>query len=134
MTGPSGRGRRSPRTPRRTTEKTSRRGGPDDRPADPLPAAGSFLLAGIDAVLPHLTPPAPPAPRLVADLRAALAHTAAYGATCQVATAADDVRLATTLLLAGSTDEARQALRHARTALVDPLVDPVVTPSGDPLG
>ncbi len=118
MTGPSARGR-TPKAPRRARQKTSGRGEPGGRPPDPLPAAGRFLLAGIDAVLPRLTPPAPPAPRLVEDLRAALARTAACGETCQVATAADGVRLAAHLLLAGSTGEACQVLRHARTALVD---------------
>jgi hypothetical protein len=54
---------------------------------------------------------------VVEDLRAALARTAACGETCQVAAAADDVRLAADLLQAGSTDEACQALRHARAAL-----------------
>ncbi|MBB4906120.1 hypothetical protein [Actinophytocola algeriensis] len=105
--------------PRRAEQKPSGRGEPDDGPPDPVPVTGRFLLAGIDAVLPRLTPPAPPTPQLVEDLRAALARTAACGETCQVAAAADDVRLATTLLLAGSTDEACQALRHARTALID---------------
>ncbi len=65
--------------------------------------------------------PAPsPSPRLVEDLRAASARTAACGETCQVSKAVDDVRLAANLLPDGSTDEACQALRHARTALVDP--------------
>lgn len=104
MTGPSARASKA-----KSTQKAAR---------DPLPAAGHFLLAGIDAVLPRLTPPAPAAPQLVEDLRAALARTAARGETCQVAAAADDVRLATNLLLAGSTEEACQALRHARIALV----------------
>ncbi|MFC4857185.1 hypothetical protein [Actinophytocola glycyrrhizae] len=81
------------------------------------PAAGHFLLAGIDAVLPRLTPPATATPQLVDDLRTALARTAARGETCRVAAAANDVRLASNLLLAGATDEAREALRHARTAL-----------------
>ncbi|MFI7673143.1 hypothetical protein [Actinophytocola sp. NPDC049390] len=115
MTGPSARGRPSPTT-RRRAEPTPRR-------AEPVPPAGRFLLAGIDAVLPRLTAPAPastPPPRLVDDLRAALARTAACGETCQVTQAADGVRLATSLLLAGATDEARQALRDARSVLVDP--------------
>ncbi len=104
MTGPSARAPRAKARP-----KAAR---------DPLPAPGQVLLAGIDAVLPRLTPSASPAPQLVDDLRAALARTAACGETCQVAAAADDVRHATTLLLAGCTEEAFQALRHARTALV----------------
>ena len=97
-------------------------GGRRDRPPEPDPSAGDFLLASIDAVLAHLTSPAPSAaatPQLVGDLRAALARTAALGETCRVAAAADDVRLAANLLLAGTTDQARQALGHARTALMD---------------
>ena len=105
----TGRGARAPRPDRKASQRAA--------PA-PVPPAGHFLLAGIDAVLPLLTPPAPPAPRLVEDLRVALARTAACGETCRVAAAADDVRLATNLLLAGSTDEACRVLRHARTALV----------------
>lgn len=82
---------------------------------------GRFLLAGVDSVLSHLPPAGQlPTPQVVEELRVALARTAACGQTCQVASAADTVRLATSLLLAGSTDEACQALRHARTALVAP--------------
>lgn len=77
---------------------------------------GEFLLAGIDAVLPRLTQDEPV--RLAGELRVALARTAAGGYTCEVAKAADGVRLATNLLLTGETDEAEQALRTARTALV----------------
>jgi hypothetical protein len=111
----------------KSKQKTSRHGGRDDRSPNPLPVPGHFLLAGIDAVLPRLMPPAPPVPQLVDDLRVALARTAACGETCQVAIAADDVRLATKLLLAGSIDEACHTLRRARTVLVDPARHPPLT-------
>lgn len=93
-----------------------------DRPPDSQPVAGRWLLAGIDAVLGGLTSPEVPptvSGRLAEDLRAALARTAARGDTCQVAQAADGVRRAANLLLEGSTEQARQALRRARADLVD---------------
>jgi hypothetical protein len=120
MTGLNARSRPWPEADRKAERKTG--GARRDGSPDLHPPAGGFLLAGIAAVLPHLTSPAPlspPTPRLVDDLRTALARTAALGETCRVATAADGVRLAANLLLAGSTDEARQALRHAQTALAD---------------
>jgi hypothetical protein len=93
-----------------------------ERPPDIQPATGHCLIEGIDAVLPLLTPPTQPSTvtrQLVEDLRVALARTAARGDTCQVLEAADSVRLAANLLLAGGTDEARQALRRARADLAD---------------
>ena len=94
-------------------------------------------------MLPLLTSTTGPAAtaRLAADLRAALARTAARGDTCRVRGAADDVRLAANLLSAGATDEAGQALRHARSALVDASAAPPrighagpaeVVPAGSP--
>lgn len=106
MTGPEVPSRASPEARRRTRRRHERR------------SAGRHLLAGIDAVLPHLTS-ATGTRALVERLRVALARTAARGDTCRVPQAADGVRTAANLLLAGSTDEARQALRNARADLVD---------------
>jgi hypothetical protein len=99
--------------------RTARAGGRQERPPDTHPAAGECLLGGIDAVLLALASPTQPStPPLVDTLRAALARTAARGDTCRVPEAADSVRRAVTLLLAGSPEQARQALRRARTDLV----------------
>jgi hypothetical protein len=90
---------------------------PDGRLPDLQPAAGHYLLAGIDMVL--LTLAAAPALMLADELRGALARTAACGDTCRVRPAADSVRLAAGLLRAGSVAEAEPLLRGARAALVD---------------
>jgi hypothetical protein len=119
MTGARGRPMSNAR--RTSGQKASRGVGRQHGSAETRPVAGGSLLAVIDAVLPHLTSPGPTppsAPQLVDDLRAALAHTAARGETCRVATAAD-VRLAATLLLASSDEGAQQALCDARTSLKD---------------
>lgn len=84
--------------------------------------AGSYLLAGIDTVLPRLMAPSgspPVLPLLVDDLRAALAHTAACGDTCRVRAAADSIRLAANLLLEGSTEDAQLMLQRVRADLAD---------------
>lgn len=93
---------------------------------DPHRTAGHCLIEGIDSVLPLLRSTTGPAATagLAADLRAALARTAARGDTCRVRAAADDVRRAAELLLVGSSGEAEQALRHARTVLADAFRDP----------
>jgi hypothetical protein len=106
---------------RKTRRRRPSAWGRQEGSSDIHPVAGHCLLAGIDAVLPHLVPPPrPTATRLLVEtLRAALARTAARGDTCQVQAAADSVRLAVNLLLAGSTEEARQVLRRAGDCLVD---------------
>lgn len=110
----------SPAAHRKTSRKAPGITGRQDRSPHGQPAAGHCLLEGIDGVLAHLSAPTwPPAPQLADDLRLALARTAARGDTCRVRTAADGVRHAADLLLAGSTDRARQALCEARTDLVD---------------
>jgi hypothetical protein len=88
-----------------------------DHLPDVRPAAGHYLLAGIEAALVALDTPAPPDHALAEDLRTALARTAACGDTCRVRAAADDVRLAAGLLLTGSVEEASEALRRAQAAL-----------------
>jgi len=90
---------------------------PNGRLPDIQPAAGHYLLAGIDSVL--LALPDSPALILAEELRGALARTAACGDTCRVRQAADSVRLAAGELRAGSIDEAVLLLRTARAALVD---------------
>jgi hypothetical protein len=80
------------------------------------PAAGHYLLAGVNAVLPQLG--AGPAAGLADELRVALARTAACGDTCRVRPAADAVRLAATLLLNGSVEEAREQLQHVKGELL----------------
>lgn len=115
MTGPKAQDRMSPRAHRKTSRRTPRAGGCPERPPG---RAGDHLLAGIDAALAALTSPTRPAALPLAEnLRAALAHTAARGDTCRVPEAAAGVRHAADLLLAGSTEEAAQALRRARTGL-----------------
>jgi hypothetical protein len=117
MTGTYPQDAGSPTAHRKTTRTTPTVDGRQDRPT-----AGRSLLTGIDAVLPILTAPGQSSAvtrQLVEDLRAALARTAARGDTCRVHAAADSVRLAADLLLAGSTEAARQALRLARTDLSD---------------
>jgi hypothetical protein len=117
MTGTHPQDAVSPTAHRNTTRRAPKVGGRPDRPT-----AGHSLLTGIDAVLPILTAPGQSSAdtrQLVEDLRAALARTAARGDTCRVHAAADSVRLAAELLLAGSTEAARQALRLARTDLAD---------------
>jgi hypothetical protein len=90
---------------------------PNGRLPDLQPAAGHYLLAGIDAVL--LALPASSALLLAEELRGALARTAACGDTCRVRQAADSVRLAAGLLRAGSVDDAELLLNTARAELVD---------------
>jgi hypothetical protein len=113
------------------TSSAARRAGkpwiPHPRPGrhpvpDLRPRPGHDLLAGIDTVLPRLTSATePPAPRLLADdLKAALARTAACGDTCRVRAAADAVRLAAELLLAGSAERARPVLQRVRAELAGP--------------
>jgi hypothetical protein len=121
MTGLQARGGASSKMERKTRRRRPPAWGRQEGSSDIHPIAGHCLLAGIDAVLPHLEPPPrPTATRLLVEtLRAALARTAARGDTCQVQAAADSVRLAVDLLLAGSTEEARQVLRRARGGLVD---------------
>jgi hypothetical protein len=99
---------------RRGCHRATPDGRPDGLP-DLRPAPGHYLLAGIETVLTDL---GSPGERLADELRAALARTAACGDTCRVRPAADAVRLATGLLLAGRTDEATQALRAARAELM----------------
>jgi hypothetical protein len=94
--------------------------------ARPRPAAGDCLLDGIDTVLARLTAPAG---QLVDELRLALARTAARGDTCRVPDAADRVRAAAELLLAGESERARQTLRDARAGLVGGVVE-----AGQPSG
>ena len=100
---------------------------PDQVP-DLQPAAGHYLLTGIEAVLAGLTATvgAPPdGGRLADELRSALARTAACGDTCRVRAAADAVRSAAGLLLTGPTDAAVDALRQARAKLIARPVSPV---------
>lgn len=113
-----------PAAHRRTVRKAPRLAGRQDRHPHTQPAAGHALLDGIDTVLPRLTE-RPPTRQLVDDLRLALARTAARGDTCRVPAAADGVRQAADLLLAGSPEQARQALRNARIELVGSPTPPV---------
>lgn len=114
MTGSHTQGRVPPRA--HHGPEVVRAGEPQAR--RPRPPAGECLVEGIDAVLPLLTtrPPAVTV-ALVEDLRAALARTAARGDTCRVHAAAESVRQAVDLLLAGSTEAAGEALRRARAVL-----------------
>lgn len=118
-----------------TGSRTSRRVPAHRRAAvEARPRAGDCLLDGIDRVLARLT--APPG-QLVDELRLALARTAARGDTCRVPDAADRVRAAAELLLAGETERARQTLRDARSGLVSGVVDGVVdgvVEAGQPSG
>ncbi|HEU5469544.1 MAG TPA: hypothetical protein VFV67_02740 [Actinophytocola sp.] len=85
---------------------------------DLLPRAGHDLITGIDSVLDRLG--SVPDRQLADDLKAALARTAACGDTCRVRTAADAVRAAADLLVAGSVDRARLVLIEARAGLSGP--------------
>lgn len=91
---------------------------PDGRLPDVQPAAGHYLLAGIDTVLASLSTPAPAGLPLADELRGALARTAACGDTCRVRQPADAVRQAAGLLRGGSIDEAHELLRQVRAELV----------------
>jgi hypothetical protein len=89
-----------------------------DGPSPPhQPAAGHYLIAGIDAVLAGLAGSS--AVVLADELRGALARTAACGDTCRVRQAADSVRQAAELLRAGSAEDAELLLRGARASLMD---------------
>jgi hypothetical protein len=90
---------------------------------DIRPAAGHYLLAGIEAAVHHLSDPTPDIHAVADDLRAALARTAACGDTCRIRTAADDVRLAAALLLSDSLTEAHEALDRAQANLRTPYRD-----------
>lgn len=102
--------------PARRTVPGARQGRFTERLPDLRPAAGHYLLAGIDAVLPHLDDRAD-ALALADELRVALARTAACGDTCRVRPAADAVRLAVNLMMTGGMAEARQELTRARSGL-----------------
>jgi hypothetical protein len=88
---------------------------------DLRPSAGHYLLAGVTTVLAQLTEPVSTdsmaAHPLADELRTALARTAACGDTCRVRPAADAVRAAMNLLLAGSADEANQILVRVQAEL-----------------
>jgi hypothetical protein len=84
---------------------------------DHRPAAGHYLLAGLDAVLPRLTARPVDALALADDLRTALARTAACGDTCRVRDATDAVRRAANLLQDGAVDIANQTLLEVRATL-----------------
>jgi hypothetical protein len=84
---------------------------------DIRPAAGHYLLAGIETAICQLSDPTPDPHAIADDLRAALARTAACGDTCRIRPAADGVRLAAALILTNSLAEAREALNQARTTL-----------------
>jgi hypothetical protein len=101
---------------RRTTLPGARQGRRHERLPDLRPAAGHYLLAGIDAVLPGLDS-TPDVLELADELRVALARTAACGDTCRVRPAADAVRLAVNLVLAGCLADARLELVRARSEL-----------------
>ncbi|MFL6145384.1 MAG: hypothetical protein ACJ72N_26430 [Labedaea sp.] len=88
-----------------------------DRMPDLRPSAGHYLLAGVNAVLAHLADPAPATHPLADELRTALARTAACGDTCRVRPAADAVRAAMNLLLAGSAEQANQILVRVQAEL-----------------
>jgi hypothetical protein len=117
MTTAEVRGGTSPATVTRRARIPMARVRPDGRLPDLQPAAGHYLIAGIDAVL--LALPASPALALAEELRGALARTAACGDTCRVRQAADSVRLAAGLLRIGSVEEAELMLQGARAALID---------------
>lgn len=95
--------------PRRSRTATS--------PTDLRPAAGHYLLAGVEAVLSQFGDGAPPAGRLADELRGALARTAACGDTCRVRLAADSVREAANLLRDGVIDQAELVLIRVRNEL-----------------
>lgn len=86
-----------------------------ERIPDLQPTPGHYLLAGINAVLAAGAPQ--DARRQADELRAALARTAACGDTCRVRPAADAVRLAAALLLAGRTGEGRDLLARTMAGL-----------------
>jgi hypothetical protein len=102
--------------PARRIVPGARQGRRTERLPDLRPAAGHYLLAGIDAVLPHLDS-ASDALALADELRVALARTAACGDTCRVRPAADAVRLAVNLMVVGAMAEALEELTRARLEL-----------------
>jgi hypothetical protein len=90
---------------------------------DIRPAAGHYLLAGIETAIHQLSDPTPDIHAVADDLRAALARTAACGDTCRIRAAADDVRLAAALLLSDSLADAGEALDRAQANLRMPYRD-----------
>ncbi|HEU5110117.1 MAG TPA: hypothetical protein VFT95_16365 [Micromonosporaceae bacterium] len=89
-----------------------------DELPDLQPRAGHDLLTGVEQVLAGLGSASDR--QLADDLKGALARSAACGDTCRVRAAADAVRVAVDLLLAGAEDRARAVLIEAHSKLSGP--------------